>query len=494
MRKIWHHELHSFRNAYLVSLIIIQICFSMALQAQNRPNVIFILTDQWRSTAFGFAGDTQVKTPYIDQFSKESVVFKNCVSVMPICTPYRAALMTGRFPTSTGMFMNDLYMPEKELCMAEIFKKQGYATAFYGKWHLDGHGRLNNVQPFRRQGFDYWKGIECTHDYNKMPYFENNDLKVKYWDKYSAFAIVDDAAIYLEQASKSANPFLLFLSIESPHFSQHTAPQHYQDMYPKEKLVLSPNVIDNKFPNIRENLKQYYAHCTATDKAIGDLINKIKSLGLYDNSIIILTADHGEMMGSHGVRPHEKQISWDESVKTPFLIRYPGIGNNAGKLTQTPITTPDVLPTMLSLAGLSIPQTIEGRNISSVIKNPTGVNNRAALYMNVYPTAPTPFSEYRAIKTNRYTYVKTPDKPLMLFDHVADSLELNNLIDNSNYARVKKKMDRLMHKELKAIGDENFKPSEYYLNKFGLTEMGIKRGDIINTSGNLGKVYTPKSD
>jgi hypothetical protein len=129
-----------------------------------------------------------------------------------------------------------------------------------------------------------------------------------------------------------------------------------------------------------------------------------------------------------------------------------------------------------------------------VIKNPTGVNNRAALYMNVYPTAPTPFSEYRAIKTNRYTYVKTPDKPLMLFDHVTDSLELNNLIDNNNYARIKKKMDRLMQKELRAIGDENFKPSEYYLNKFGLTEMGIKRGDIINTSGNLGKVYTPKSD
>ena len=170
MGKISHHKLHAFRNAYLVSLIIIQLCFSMALQAQNRPNVIFILTDQWRSTAFGFAGDTQVKTPYIDQFSKESVVFKNCVSVMPICTPYRAALMTGRFPTSTGMFMNDLYMPEKELCMAEIFKKQGYATAFYGKWHLDGHGRLNNVQPFRSQGFDYWKGIECTHDYNGYRY------------------------------------------------------------------------------------------------------------------------------------------------------------------------------------------------------------------------------------------------------------------------------------------------------------------------------------
>ena len=135
----------------------------------KKPNVIYILTDQWRSTALGYAGNPTVQTPHLDKLSDESVNFKNAVSVCAVCTPHRAALMTGRYPTSTGMFMNDLYLPEKELCMAEIFKSEGYNTAYYGKWHLDGHGRYNNVQPYRRQGFDHWKALECSHAYNEMP-------------------------------------------------------------------------------------------------------------------------------------------------------------------------------------------------------------------------------------------------------------------------------------------------------------------------------------
>ena len=159
----------------------------------NKPNIIYILTDQWRASAFGYTGDPNVKTPNIDNFAAEAVNFANAVSVCPVCTPYRASLMTGRFPTSTGMFLNDLYLPENELCMAEIFKSAGYSTAYFGKWHLDGHGRLNNVEPERRQGFDYWKALECSHDYNNMPYYENSDPEMKYWDDYSPFAISDAA-------------------------------------------------------------------------------------------------------------------------------------------------------------------------------------------------------------------------------------------------------------------------------------------------------------
>lgn len=148
--------------------------------------------------------------------------------------------MTGRYPTSTGMFMNDLYLPDNELCMGEIFKQAGYATAFYDKWHLDVHGRLINVEPDRRQGFDYWKASECSHNYNKMLYFENNDPNVKYWNQYSPFAIEEDAEKYLEQASKKNNPFLLFLSIETPHFSKQEAPDEYRAMYPPADLILPP--------------------------------------------------------------------------------------------------------------------------------------------------------------------------------------------------------------------------------------------------------------
>ena len=476
-------------------MCVILLCAVKELSAQQKPNVIYILTDQWRSTAFGYAGNDVVKTPNIDKFSKEAVIFANAISVCPVCTPYRAALMTGRFPTSTGMFMNDLYLPERELCMAEIFKAAGYSTAYYGKWHLDGHGRFNNVQPYRRQGFDYWKAAECSHDYNRMPYYENDDINIKYWKKYSPFAIEEDAGKYLEQISKNKNPFLLFISFATPHFSKDQAPEEYQAMYPQSELKLRKNVVEGKFPELRQQLQYYYAHCTATDKAIGDLINKIKDLGLFNNSIIIFTSDHGEMMGSHGVRPRDKQLFWDEAVKVPFLIRYPDIGDNAGEQTLTPIGTPDILPTMLGLSDIDIPKCIEGEDVSSVVRNPGKQKDRAVLFMSVYPSAITKFTEYRAIKTKRYTYVKNPGKPFMLFDNLNDPYEMNNLINKSVSMKLQGKMDNLLQKKLKSIGDLDFKSYEYYLDKFGYQDIGKNKGEVPHgeTPDKITRVYTPKN-
>lgn len=157
----------------------------------SKPNVVYILTDQWRASAFGYSDDPNVLTPSLDKLAASSVNFVNAVSVCPVCTPYRASLMTGRFPTSTGMTFNDIYLPPDEHCMAEIFAEAGYSTAYLGKWHLDGHGRLNNVAPERRQGFKYWKGAECSHDYNHMLFYENDDPDVKYLPRsspmYSAY-------------------------------------------------------------------------------------------------------------------------------------------------------------------------------------------------------------------------------------------------------------------------------------------------------------------
>jgi len=464
---------------------------SMGLSAKEKPNVIYILTDQWRSTAFGYAGNPTVKTPNLDKFSEEAVNFSNAISVCPVCTPHRAALLTGRYPTSTGMFMNDLYLPEKELCMAEIFKSAGYNTAYYGKWHLDGHGRYNNVQPYRRQGFDYWKALECSHAYNEMPYYENDDFELKYWKGYSPFAIAEDACNYLEMLARDKNPFLLFISLATPHFPHHTALEEYKKMYPPENLVLRENVKEEKQPKVREELQGYYAHCTATDKAIGDLINKLKELDLYEKAVIIFTSDHGEMMGSHGVRPKEKQLAWDEAVKVPFLIRYPEIGQNKGKEVLSPINTPDILPTMLSLSDIEIPNCIEGEDLSSIVINPEKQKDRAALYMSVRAFATTPFVEYRAIRTSQYTYVKTPDKATMLFDNIADPYQLKNLINTPEHQKLQAKLDRVLQKKLRSVGDENFKYAKYYLDKWGYNFTKSKSAPYNVTPGKITKVYTP---
>ena len=482
----------SFTKSILLFSFLMMCCNAIS-QTKKKPNVVYILTDQWRSSAFGYAGDPNVKTPHLDNFSKESVNFRNAVSVSPVCTPHRASLFTGRYPTSTGMFLNDLYLPSEELCMAEIFKAEGYNTGYLGKWHLDGHGREINVAPERRQGFDYWKGLECSHDYNKMPYYDNNDPEKKYWNGYSSFALADDANTYLESHAKDKKPFLLFISIATPHFPHETAPAKYQAMYPTESLKLQPNIPAEWEKKVREELQGYYGHCTATDEAIGKILMKLKELQLDKNTIIVFTSDHGEMMGSHGHAPSAKQVAWDESIKVPFLIKYPTIGKNKGKVINAPINTPDILPSLLGLADINIPKSIEGENLAVLIKSPNPNTDRVALLMSIYPFATEfKYPEYRAIRTKQYSYIRTFNNTNMLFDTDKDPYQMENLFDKQGYEQLQKEMAAKLLLALKKAGDD-FQPKEYYLKKWNLKPDPLKNAiDYWSFDAGKGIVQTPK--
>lgn len=435
----------------------------------KKPNIVYILTDQWRGSALGYAGNPDVKTPYLDALAKESVNFTNAVSVTPVCTPHRAALLTGKFPVTTGMFVNDLYLPAEELTMAEIFKTEGYNTAYWGKWHLDGHGRTSYIPKERRQGFDYWKGLECSHNYTKMPYYDNDDPKIKYWNEYSPFAIVKDANQYLTDHANDKKPFLALISIATPHYPHTSAPKKYKDMYPPESLTLNPNVANEFKERSRKELQGYYAHATATDEAIGNVLAKIKELNLSDNTIIVFSADHGEMMGAHGVKPFVKQLAWDESLRVPFLIKYPSTGKHKGAVVNAPLTTPDILPSLLGLTSIKIPEGIEGEDLSKLIKNPDPNADREALVMGVAPFGSNyKDPAYRAIKTKQYTYGRTPDGPNMFFDNVNDPYQMNNLLGHPDFSEIQKDLDIKLNKALNKIGDE-FKDKQYYLKKWNYT-------------------------
>lgn len=487
------------KSNYIILIIIVGFLASLkpVVGQVQKPNIVYVLTDQWRASAFSYAGNPDVQTPQIDKFAKKAVNFTNAVSVAPVCTPYRAALLTGRYPTSTGMFLNDLYLPETELCMAEIFKAEGYNTAYIGKWHLDGHGRLNNVAPERRQGFDYWKALECSHDYNNMMFYENQSKEQKVWKGYSPYAICKDAWQYVTGRAEKDKPFLLFVSIGTPHSPHKTAPEEYKKLYPENELTLRPNVSEKLDEKTRKEIRGYYGHCTATDKAIGELIEKIKELDIWENTIFVFTSDHGEMMGSHGVRPGKKQLAWDESIRVPFLISYPGIGGNKGAVVNAPINTPDILPSLLSLANIAIPNSIEGEDLSELIKSPNEETDRAALVMNVCPfhsEHETP--EYRGIRTSQYTYVKTPDRALMLFDNEEDPYQLNNLVDKGEYTGLQNKLEKILQNKLIKIGDSNFQQREYYLKKWNLV-LTTKKYPVVDTESFLegkGTVQTPFVD
>ena len=146
-----------------------------AARRAQRPNIVFVFADQWRADAVGYAADPNVKTPQLDQLARQSVNFVNAVSGCPVCCPYRASLLTGPRPLSHGVFLNDVPLPETEVTMAELLEAEGYATAYIGKWHVDGHGRSSYIPPERRQGFAYFKALECTHDYNHSSYFAGDD-------------------------------------------------------------------------------------------------------------------------------------------------------------------------------------------------------------------------------------------------------------------------------------------------------------------------------
>ncbi|MCP4452196.1 MAG: sulfatase [Planctomycetes bacterium] len=458
-----------------------------------QPNIVFVLTDQWRAQALGYAGDPNVKTPRLDALAARSINFETAVSVSPVCTPYRACLLTGKYPLSTGMFMNDLYLPDEELCMAEMFKAAGYDTGYIGKWHLDGHGRDAYIPKDRRQGFDTWKVLECTHRYNESYYYAGDDPTKRKWDGYDAYPQTAEAQAYVREHAETDKPFLLVMAYGGPHFPHHTAPEELKAMYAPDSLELRPNVPAEWQERARKEAQGYYAHCTALDTCISDLYKTLEDTGVADNTIFVFTSDHGEMMGSQGQPPRQKQRPWDESIRVPFLLRYPAIGADQGRIVTTPINTPDILPTLLSLAGVEIPDTIEGEDLSRLVsaKKP---EDRAALFMNVSPFGAGDRKGFRGIRTSRYTYVRDSDGPWLMYDNATDPYQMKNLLDEAEHAGLQKQLEAQLQSKLKQRGDQ-LQPKQHYLKEWGYTV--DKWGNIPYYSGKTPdniKVQSPAND
>jgi len=453
----------------LAVIILAIVAFIPACKNQavvQKPNIIYVLVDQWRAQATGYNGDPNLigKTPNLDKIANEGVNFKNAISTTPVCTPYRAALLTGQYPSTTGMFLNDLHLPEESYTMAEMFNESGYNTAYIGKWHLDGMGRYENTPRERRQGFDYWKALECSHQYEDLVYYEGDDPKIKQWDGYGPYAETKDAISYINNNAAGDDPFLLFLSIGAPHFPYGETPEDMQELFKPEDIILRDNVTDEQKEKAREQAAGYYAHILGLDKSLGELQKAIDDAGISENTIFVFTSDHGEMLGSHGWWPRQKQVSWAESVRVPFLLKYPAKYGKAKIEIDAPIGTPDILPTLLAMADLPISESIEGENMAYAIEKKESAKDKVALVMQLSPFAGD-YKEYRGIYTSRYAYIKTLDGPMRFFDNVEDPLQMNNLINNPDFAELQGQLEQQLQTELEKIGDE-FMPKEYYLDKW----------------------------
>jgi hypothetical protein len=254
------------------------------------PNVLFILADQWRAQSIGYAGDANARTPNLDRLSSESVTFSHTVSCTPVCSPYRATLLTGRYPADTGVFLNDVHLAPDRNSLGERFQAAGYDTGYIGKWHLDGQGcRLAYTPPERRQGFSRWAAMECTHDYNNSAYFAGNDGSTRLiWPGYDATAQTREMQRWLTERDP-ATPFCYFLSWGPPHDPYDNAPVEFASQFSANAIQLRPNVPASFADEARASLAGYYAHMAALDKSVDELLGTLEKLGLADNTIVVFT-------------------------------------------------------------------------------------------------------------------------------------------------------------------------------------------------------------
>lgn len=404
-----------------------------------RKNLLFVFADQWRADAMGYARADPVYTPNMDAFCAEATYCDHAFSTFPVCTPHRASLMTGRYPLSMGMFTNcktglSMRLGDGELGVGQMLKDAGYQTAYIGKWHLDEPEQNHCPEPLsgardwdaftppgpRRHGFDYWYSYG-TYDRHLHPHYWKDTPQMIQVDEWSVEHETSKALEYLSTVREEGRPFALYLSWNPPHSFYDQVPQKYLDLYPDVKL--KDNVCLEKIhhhtgeqvPYTPEELslitRQYYAAVSGLDDQFGRLINYLKETGIYEDTVVVLSADHGDMMGSHGLMG--KHVWYEESIRIPFVIRVPG---NEKRLCKTCIGSQDMVPTLLGILDLPIPDTVEGRDCSSCILTEREDLDRVSylcacpgrnVFLDRFAQAgkdPKAFG-WRGVRTQEYTYV-----------------------------------------------------------------------------------------
>ncbi len=438
------------------------------------PNVVYIFADEMRMQDVGYAGNRDAHTPTMDRLAAESLNLTHAVSGCPVCCPYRGSLMTGQYPLTHGVYINDVELNPKCDSIARTFKRGGYDTAYIGKWHLYGspdgaYGRRQAYVPRDYQlGFDYWKAFECTHDYNDSHYYFNDDDRLQPWGDYDARAQSQDAAQYIRDHAGAETPYMMMLSWGPPHFPLHTAPQVYQDRFAHVDIELRPNVPADKHAEAREELRGNYAHIAALDDCLATVLDAIDASGQRENTIVVFTSDHGDMFGSQGI--NRKSVPWDESIRVPFLLRWPA-GLPRGAL-PLPMDAPDIMPTLLGLCGLAIPAAVQGQDYSAVLRGEQALSGDEAALLNL-PAAfanvlEHGFKAYRGLRTQRYTYVRNTDGPWLLFDNETDPYQMCNLVGSTEHVDVQRTLESRLQHRLAELGDE-FLDGQAYLERDGLS-------------------------
>jgi arylsulfatase A-like enzyme len=441
----------------------------------ERPNLLFVFSDQHRWCDLNAYGNAQVISPHLDQFAAQAVQFENCISNSPLCVPSRGTMLTGLYPLAHGAAGNDLPMFDHVETFGNVLANHGYHTGYIGKWHLAGIPRDQFIPAGRRHGFKEWKTANCTHDYLHSYYYDEENVRHPI-EGYDAVEFTNLALDFIER--NNGKPWSLVLSWGPPHDPYHHVPQSYLDLYKDTEIELRGNVgeravlvrdkIDWDRETIRRNLQGYYAHITALDEQFGRLLRKLEQTGQLERTIIVYTSDHGDMLGSHGLT--NKQLPYEESIKVPLLVYWQG--KTIAKRRTELISLVDLPVSLLGLMGYRFSGQVHGQDFSPLFTDEHAEGASSCYIFDLtacHQSSARGTPEWRGIRTSRYTYAKTVhDDGWLLYDNLADPLQLNNLIQDPEMRQVRAELNLLLDEYIAKY--DGFAPWSELAETFGLEE------------------------
>lgn len=380
------------------------------------PNILYIMPDEFRQRAMGFRGEDPVLTPNIDALAAESLELENVFSNYPVCSPHRGMLFTGQYPCTNGVMGNAnsqtrqffVRLPANTLCLPDVLHDNGYTCGYAGKWHLDSpeetdadyleprrdDGKIWDAftPPQRRHHFDYWFSYGCN-DQHLNPHYWDNSPKAEevkeYKERWSPEVEAEKVIAYIKNENGERpedKPFYFVWAPNPPHMPFDQVPERYKELYKDcdpDELLNAPSFreIKEAKPELppalqeqyeantalaREEVADYFACVSGVDDYVGQVLEALDEAGLKEDTLVIFASDHGDLMGSHGLI--RKGPWFDECLKIPFLLRWPGV-LEAGKKDEFLMNTPDIMPTLLGLLGLgaAIPASAEGHDLSQLI-------------------------------------------------------------------------------------------------------------------------------
>jgi|GEM_PF-125299 len=408
---------------------------------RKRPNLLFVFSDQQSWDMLGCYGNTDILTPRTDAFAKEGLRFTHCFSNAPVCTPYRGMLMSGKHPLHNGALENDTPLcPSAGPHFGEVLESAGYRTGYIGKWHLLGGDRARPVpQGPLRAGFDAtFYSDNCTTEFRAGHAFYYDDQgRKQVYDQWQPYGQTDQAMDFLDDAAAADDPFALFVSWHpphdhgrlpappDPHYNYRHYPPELREGYGDRHLALRPGVADS--PERQAQLRDYYAMCSGIDVAFGRLLDRLAALNLDENTIVVFTSDHGDMLGSFDA-PRPKRPPHDTSARVPLLIRQPGV-LPADLTSDLLISGLDMMPTLLGLMDLTPPDGVHGQNLAAPIR--TGDDDAVQsipMLMIAWPV-------FRGVITKEWTFgMGKPGEQnafnSVLFDRTNDPHQQTNLFDD----------------------------------------------------------------